>query len=441
MIIPVTRRSCRTLLACSLLLLVIVSVYAQPAGNIAVDPVAYLNFNEGSGITGFDASGHGNAGTLHNVSRVGNGGCGGALIFDRPDNYVSIPYRTENHPQKEITVSAWFFVDSYDPQDLVSTYHNGGYNLGFGDGNDLWWTVILAGTGDVSVPVQHEGIAPRQWHHVTGTYDGKTSKIYLDGVLRNQVNATGPIQYETRNYVMLGANAGVFDTPDPACPEYLHGGLDEVRIYNQAIPYSQLMDDRFSCSQELVAPAAENMAGKAPATRCFSGSGPVHLGPGQTVSRVFSFPDKSVNGTWQVTMLPGSKLIVGVRDLYSKAYPDSWYMEIADNKGRIDRSVAFPNTNNAPLEGIVADGNATVSIRYFDGRDRFPATVAVQFTSLAPPPALPAPPQNILSNPIIVIYSASWATLIALILVILWLHRRSKRKQQCELPAEETKKD
>ena len=42
-------------------------------------------------------------------------------------------------------------------------------------------------------------------------------------------------------------------------------------------------------------------------------------------------------------------------------------------------------------------------------------------------------PQNI-ANPIIVIYSASWATLVAVLLVIIWLHRR--RSGQCKENAE-----
>ena len=54
----------------------------------------------------------------------------------------------------------------------------------------------LVGTGDVSVAVLHEGITPRQWHYVTGTYDGNILKIYLDGVLRNQVNASGTIDHQ-----------------------------------------------------------------------------------------------------------------------------------------------------------------------------------------------------------------------------------------------------
>jgi hypothetical protein len=414
---------------------------AQTLADGAVEPVVYLNFNEGSGLIALDASGHGNAGTLHNVSRAESGSCGGALAFDRIDNYVSIPYRSANHPEKAITVSTWFYTDSFEPRDLISSYHNGGYRLGFGDGDDLFWTVNLLGTGDVTVPVQHEGITPRQWHHVTGMYDGESSKIYLDGILRNQVNATGPIAYDTQNYILLGAASGVFDAPDPACPRYFHGGLDEFRIYDQAIPYSQIMDDRFKCSQEPVPPSLE--IPPASAASCILSSGSVVLAPGESLSRTVMFTDKVMNGTWQVRMEPGSRLVVTARDLYEQAYPDAWYVEIADEKGRIDRSIAFPNTHNAPVEGVVPSGNATVVIRYFDGKERFPATVAVQFTSRAQPPALPPQLPQPFLNPIIVIYSASWATLIALILVMLWLRKRSQKKLQCSLQTapEEIKKD
>ncbi len=112
------------------------------------------------------------------------------------------------------------------------------------------------------------------------------------------------------------------------------------------------------------------------------------------------------------------------RDFYSIAYPDAWYIEMSDEKGRITRSIAFPNTNNAPVKGVVPSGNATVRVKYFDGRERFPAKVAIQFESIAPPP--PPAPQTILNYPIIVIYSASWVTLIAIILVMVWLHQRKK---------------
>ena len=390
------------------------------------DPSLYLSFNEGSGTYVLDGSGYGNGGTLHSASRINNGGCGGAILFNGINSYVAIPYSSLNHPDKAITVSAWFYTDSFRPQTLISSYNEGGYRLGIGDGGDLWWTVNLEGYGDLDIPVQHEGISLNQWHQVTGTYDGQYSKIYLDGVLRNQQNASGLIHYQYPNYVILGANAGTGEGPGAGCSDYLKGGLDEVRIYPRALTYGQVMDDRFRCSQELVAPPLTGKTEDAAAI-CYPKSGVVHLGESESVVRILSFSDKTENGVWSVALPAGSKLVVSARDLFAKANPDAWYLEIGDEHGRIARTIAFPNTNNAPSEGVVPSGNATVTIHYFDGKERFPTSVAVRFESVRPP-VLPQSfiPQNVFANPIIIIYSASWATLIALIVVVVWLHRRRK---------------
>jgi hypothetical protein len=414
---------------CLFFLLIAGAVSAAPAQvGMTTDPSLYFSFNEGSGTFVLDSSGNGNGGTLYNAERIRNDGCGGALQFNGYNSYATIPYTSRNHPEGAITVSTWFYIDSFRPQTLISSYNEGGYRLGIGDGQDLWWTVNLEGYGDLDIPVRHEGISLNQWHHVTGTYDGQSSKIYLDGVLRNQQNASGLIHYQYPNYVMLGTNAGTGDRPDTGCSDYLRGGLDEVRIYPRALAYGQVMDDRFRCSQELAAPPITGIA-EEPAAICYPVSGALQLRMGEPVVRILSFSNKTDNGIWKVALPADSKLIVSTRDLYAKADPDAWYIEIGDTHGRITRTIAFPNTNNAPAEGMIPSGNATVTIRYFDGKERFPAQVAVRFESVAPQ-AQPFIPQNVFANPIIIIYSASWATLIALILVVVWLHRRRKKGRE-----------
>jgi hypothetical protein len=395
----------------------------------AAEPTVYFNFNEGSGNYVLDLSNNGNAGTLYGASRLENGACGRAISFNGINNYAEIPFSSQNHPQKEITVSLWFYTDSFEPRVVISTYEDGGYRLGFDDGNDLWWTINLEGTGEVSIPVQHESISRRKWHQVTGTYDGQTLKVYLDGVLRNQRNATGVIHYEYNNYIMLGADAGSYNLTDQNCPQYFRGGLDEVRIYPVALTYGQVMDDRFRCSQEPVAPSEDFLIQTPPVSSCAVTSGSVIIGVNDVASRILSFTNQTETGVWNVTLPPGSTLVVKAKDFYSMSYPDAWYIEIADENGRITRSIAFPNTHNAPVKGVVPSGNATLRVKYFDGRERFPARVAIQFESIAPLPPPIAPP-TILNYPIIVIYSASWATLIAIILVMIWLHRRRKQGEK-----------
>jgi len=393
------------------------NIYSTP------EPSLYFNFNEGGGIYAIDASGNGNTGTLHDVSRAESGVCGRSVFFNGSDSYIEIPFSSRNHPPEGITVSGWFFTNSFEPQVLISTYEDGGYRLGFDDGQDLWWTLYLEDTGEVSIPIQHESISLNEWHHITGTYDGKSMKMYLDGTLRNQMNVTGAIQYQYNNYVLLGADAGVYNQTDRNCPLYFRGRLDEIRIYDVALTYGQVMDDRFGCSQEPGAGSEDILIQSEPLSFCAVPSGSVVIGAHEPTFRILSLKNLTETGTWNVTLPPGSTLAVKARDFYPGSYPDAWYIEIADETGRITRSISFPNRNNAPLKGVIPSGNATVFIRYFDGKERFPAKVAIEFESVDTP-SPPVPPQIILNYPIIVIYSASWATLIAIILVMVWLHRR-----------------
>jgi hypothetical protein len=189
------------------------------------------------------------------------------------------------------------------------------------------------------------------------------------------------------------------------------------------------MDEWFSCAQEPIPPNHNVIVADQMFPRCSEKSGSVSLGSNEVVSRVLSFTNQTENGIWNVTLPPGSTLVVKARDLYSSSYPDAWYIELSDENERITRSIAFPNTNNAPVQGVVPSGNATVLIRYFDGKERFPAKVLVRFESTTPP-APQMTPHTILNYPIIVIYTASWATLIAIIVVMVWLHRRKTQNNQ-----------
>jgi hypothetical protein len=410
-----------------LLLCISVASAASDTTPVSSGPVVYLNFNEGSGNLAFDASGHGNTGTLHGSAfRADNNECGKALVLDGNASYVSIPYTPANHPSDAITVSLWFYVNDTTPQTLLSTYDDGGgYRLAFDEGNDLFWTIALGNPGgDVSVVVPHENIALGQWHQVTGTYDGQVSKIYFDGILRSKVNATGNIRYTDSNSIQIGADAGPADLPDQSAPDYLAGGIDEVRIYNRALSYAEVMDDRYQCT---AAPGTGILSLPPGTPPAFLTSGTLVLRAGETVTRQLTFSDLAEEGTWHVDVPSGSQLSVGAADAYPAIYPDEWYVELKDQDTRLTRVVAFPVPYNAPAAGTIASGNATVLVHYFGGPARFPARVSVTFSCANPESPVSSLPKAILEYPIIVIYSASWVTLIALVVVIIWAHKRRSK--------------
>jgi len=427
----VTRRTCFWgIFWCGMLVLLLCTAGAAAALDTAAGPVVYLTFNEGSGALALDASGHGNTGTIHgNAYRIDNSGCVRALVLSGNGSYVSVPYTPANHPTEAITVSAWFYVNDTSPQTLVSTYADGGgYRLGFDEGNDLWWTLGLDNVrGSASVVIPHEAITPGQWHQVTGSYDGQVARIYLDGILKNQINATGTIRYSDSNDILIGANAGPNDLPDPDAPEYLNGAIDEVRIYNRSLSYGDEMDDRYACS---AATGTGILSLPAPLSPVYLTSGSVSLAPGETATRRLTFTNQSEQGTWQVTVSPGSRLSVDASDAYPDVYTDEWYVELKDQDTRLSRIVAFPVTYNAPATGVIESGNATVLVHYFGGPGRFPASVILTFTSSAAPESpVSTLPKEMLEYPIIVFYSASWVTLIALVVVIVWAHRRHTKKE------------
>jgi hypothetical protein len=257
---------------------------------------------------------------------------------------------------------------------------------------------------------------------VTGSYDGSVARIYLDGILLSQMNATGSIRYVDNNAVMIGAEAGQADSPDGNFPGYLTGAVDEVRIYDRALSYSEEMDDRYVCSA-----ATGTLSLPAGNPPVFLTSGSLDLNAGETATQRLIFSNQTTEGIWQVNVPPGSRLSVGAADAYPQVYGDEWYVELRDQDTRLTRIVAFPVAYNAPASGVIESGNATVLVHYFGGPGRFPADVNLIFTCTGPENPVTSLPRTILQYPIIVIYSASWATLIALVVVILWAHRRRTR--------------
>jgi Concanavalin A-like lectin/glucanases superfamily len=69
-----------------------------------------------------------------------------------------------------------------------------------------------------------------QWYNLIYTYDGIVSKIYLNGQLK-KVSTFGPVGFDANNHdLFIGKHE------DPMFPYYFNGVIDEIRIYNRALP-------------------------------------------------------------------------------------------------------------------------------------------------------------------------------------------------------------
>ncbi len=173
---------------------------------------------DGSGTTAIDSSGNGFDIPLHNTTWE-DGVFGGALHF----HGVGYGYvENFNYSDNAITVCAWVRHDAFRigkieryvtvAPEVAVIRKEGDGQLHFyikTDGNlrHLW-------VGDV--------LTEGRWHHVAGTWDGLTQRLYIDGVeIANQV--PGGVLGNTSNVEMSSGG------------EPFNGMLDEVRIYNRAL--------------------------------------------------------------------------------------------------------------------------------------------------------------------------------------------------------------
>ena len=90
-----------------------VSATTPPTGGPPPPAVAAYAFNEGSGATASDASGHGNTGTVINPSWT-TGKNGSAVAFNGSSTAVSIPDNNNSLDVSTLTVEAWIFKNSCD---------------------------------------------------------------------------------------------------------------------------------------------------------------------------------------------------------------------------------------------------------------------------------------------------------------------------------------
>ena len=151
------------------------------------------HLEEGSG-TCYDSTIQHNDGTPTGVTQGVIGKIDGAVSFDGASDYIECANTASLNPTT-VTVEAWIkpstitgtrpIVEKYDY--LAS---KGSYIIRQQDNDVLF--VVLAGTTD-HIVYAYDVLLVGNWYYLTGTFDGNTLRIYVNGTLKNQVSWTGTI--------------------------------------------------------------------------------------------------------------------------------------------------------------------------------------------------------------------------------------------------------
>jgi glucose/arabinose dehydrogenase len=208
----------------------------QPDTSAPPGLVVAYSFDEGSGTSLVDRTGHGHTGTLTGPTWSAAGRNGGALSFDGSNDGVRINDHADLDLTTGMTVEAWVNPTAlggdwrtivFKEQAAHMTYAlYANTNTGRPTGQ-----AFVGGERDARGP---SPLATGTWTHLATSYDGTTLRLYINGAEVRTLAAGGPMAIST-GPLKLGGNA--------IWGEWFAGLMDDVRIYNRALTPAEIQGD------------------------------------------------------------------------------------------------------------------------------------------------------------------------------------------------------
>ncbi|MDO8429065.1 MAG: DUF2341 domain-containing protein, partial [Candidatus Daviesbacteria bacterium] len=180
-----------------------------------------------------DSSGNGNNGKSCPSTTGPAGGAvgkfGNAGSLDGTNDYVSVAHSSSLNPASQITLSTWVYqaADQNDKQIFekgISADSTTGWRMRTVSGGAYAFQIPVTSFSHGMTSTSYSTSA---WHHVVGTYDGTTMKLYVDGVLDSELARSGAINSNSGSLTIGAWNSG--------STAWFNGKLDDMRIYNRAL--------------------------------------------------------------------------------------------------------------------------------------------------------------------------------------------------------------
>lgn len=169
-----------------------------------------------------------------------------ALVLDGDGDFLTGPLTTSalHAAGAPYSVEYWAFQGQIRPEETVVSWSSRGgpdgthaafrYSSGNAGAVGRW------GGPDMAYVAPHAGgPAVGQWHHIVATYDGTAEKVYVDGVLNAQENATLDAKDATPIYIGTERNNDATST-DSGRVRQFSGAISKIRIHGGALSATQV---------------------------------------------------------------------------------------------------------------------------------------------------------------------------------------------------------
>jgi hypothetical protein len=215
---------------------------AADADGLTKGLVLHLSFDVIKDIAGqklfMDESGNENNGILL-AGKIVEGKIGNAFQCSAINKADGIRIKDNDSLDLDaVTIAAWIKTDQIDGQwnRILDKGWTESYNLCIGGDykGESWFRnhghLECAGNPITSKTPVVDG----QWHFLVGTYDGQTSKIYIDGKLdvEKKWEKATPMKH---NDVDITIGCLAVPEPNPYDHAFFDGLIDEVRLYNRVL--------------------------------------------------------------------------------------------------------------------------------------------------------------------------------------------------------------
>ena len=139
----------------------------------------------------------------------------------------------------EITMAAWINQDAWstDGQWFDKNCHNGGehssYGIGAFGGGASFNMFLGTGNGRPTLNKPH-ALDTKTWHHVVGTYDGATMKVYVDGEVAAEHEEKFDFKGTNDQDLRIGCSK---DRPNYT---FENGSIDEAAVWRRALSEDEI---------------------------------------------------------------------------------------------------------------------------------------------------------------------------------------------------------
>ncbi|MBI5831945.1 MAG: glycoside hydrolase family 99-like domain-containing protein [Armatimonadetes bacterium] len=190
--------------------------------------VGWWAFDEADGSpVALDYSGNRLGASIEKASRA-PGRDGRALVCD--GGWAVVPSNDLLNMAKAVSIECWVKTDvagqgnTWMVNRVLSGGTDTGYRLGILDGKPCFEVPQTSFSHHLSAA---EPLPTGRWVHLAGTFDGRTMRIYMDGVEKGTMDRPGPIKPSKLHLVL-----GNYEVSHAA---YFHGLLDEVKLWSRAL--------------------------------------------------------------------------------------------------------------------------------------------------------------------------------------------------------------